>query len=72
MFHEIIQLTVYGIISGGIFALGGIGLSLTYGILKFANFAHGDTMTAGAFSALALMPFVFVLGILFLNFSGIQ
>lgn len=46
------QLVVYGIISGSIITLGAIGLSLTYGILKFANFAHGDIMSLGAFVAL--------------------
>ena len=33
------QLIVYGIISGSILTLGAIGLSLTYKILNFANFA---------------------------------
>ena len=49
---RILQLAVYGIISGSIITLGAIGLSLTYGILKFANFAHGDIMSLGAFIAL--------------------
>jgi len=49
---RISQLVVYGIISGSIITLGAIGLSLTYGILKFANFAHGDIMSLGAFVAL--------------------
>lgn len=48
---EIAQLIVYGVVSGSIIAIGAIGLSLTYGILNFANFAHGDTMTVGAYLA---------------------
>jgi len=52
------QLVVYGCVSGSIITLGAIGLSLTYGILKFANFAHGDVMATGAFLALF---FLFVL-----------
>ena len=46
------QLIVYGLISGSILALGAIGLTLIYGILNFANFAHGDLMALGAYLAL--------------------
>ena len=28
-----------------------MGLTLTYGIMKFANFAHGDLMSLGMFFA---------------------
>ena len=45
------ELVVVGLIVGSIIALGAIGLTLVYGILKFANFAHGDLMTAGAYIA---------------------
>jgi branched-subunit amino acid ABC-type transport system permease component len=48
-------LAIYGIISGSIITLGAVGLSLTYGILNFANFAHGDIMTLGAFLALVCL-----------------
>jgi branched-chain amino acid transport system permease protein/neutral amino acid transport system permease protein len=47
-----LQLVVYGLISGSILALGAIGLTLIYGILNFANFAHGDLMALGAYLAL--------------------
>lgn len=50
-----LQLVVNGAIAGGIYALAGIGLTLTYGILRFANFAHGDLMTLGAYLALLLV-----------------
>lgn len=49
---EFLQLTIYGIVAGSIYALGAIGLSLVYGILRFPHFAHGDLMTAGAFFVL--------------------
>lgn len=39
-----------GIVFGMMIGLAGIGLALTYSILKFANFAHGDYITAGAFA----------------------
>lgn len=49
---EIAQVTIYGLVLGSIIVLGAIGLTLTYGILNFANFAHGDMMTLGAYFAL--------------------
>jgi branched-chain amino acid transport system permease protein/neutral amino acid transport system permease protein len=52
---EILQLIVFGLVLGSILTLGAIGLSLTYGILKFAHFAHGDFMTLGAYFALSLV-----------------
>lgn len=45
------ELVVFGLILGSIIALGAIGLSLIYGILRFANFSHGDLMTLGAYAA---------------------
>ena len=45
------ELIVIGLIMSSIIALGAIGLTLIYGILKFANFAHGDLMTVGAYIA---------------------
>ncbi len=49
---SLVQLVIYGIILGSILALGAIGVSLTFGILRFANFAHGDLMTMGAYFGL--------------------
>lgn len=46
-----LQLVVYGMISGSILALGAIGLTLIYSILNFANYAHGDLMALGAYLA---------------------
>ncbi len=53
------ELFVYGIILGSIISLGSIGLTLIYGILRFANFAHGDLMTAGAYVALFFVTQLF-------------
>ena len=44
-----LQLIVNGVAVGSILALAAIGLTLTYGILKLSNFAHGDFMTLGAY-----------------------
>ena len=44
-----------GLVLGSIYALGAIGVTLTFGILRFANFAHGETMTLGAYLTLAFI-----------------
>ena len=48
-------LVVNGIFLGAIIALGAVGLTLIYGILNFANVAHGDYMTMGAYLALFMV-----------------
>lgn len=43
------QLVVNALITGSIYALVAVGFSLTYGILKILNFAHGHLMMVGAY-----------------------
>lgn len=45
------QVILNGFITGMIIALPAIALTLTYGILKFSNFAIGSMLTAGAYLA---------------------
>ena len=40
-----------GLVLGCIYALGAVGVSLLFGILRFAHFAHGDLITLGAYIA---------------------
>lgn len=49
------QALIDGLLTGAIYALGAIGLTLTMGILRFANFAHAEMMTWGAYMALAVL-----------------
>jgi branched-subunit amino acid ABC-type transport system permease component len=51
----IVQALADGIFTGAIISLGAIGLSLTLQIMRFANFAHAEFMTIGAYLALAHM-----------------
>ncbi|HEV7254210.1 MAG TPA: branched-chain amino acid ABC transporter permease [Mesorhizobium sp.] len=48
----IAQALVDGLINGAVIGLGAIGVTLTYAILRFANFAHGEFITWGAYFAL--------------------
>ena len=43
------QLFFNGLAIGSVIALAAVGLTLTYGILRLSNFAHGDFMTLGAY-----------------------
>ena len=52
---RLLSLTVWGIMLGGVIALGAIGLTLVYGVLKFPNFSHGAMVTLGAYVAFAFM-----------------
>jgi neutral amino acid transport system permease protein len=49
---QIAQLIINGIAVGSIIALAAVGLTLTYGILRLSNFAHGDFLTLGAYLTL--------------------
>jgi neutral amino acid transport system permease protein len=50
--EQLIQSVVNGLSLGSIMALSAIALTLTYGILRLSNFAHGDLMTMGAYLTL--------------------
>jgi neutral amino acid transport system permease protein len=48
---QLLQLIFNGLVTGSIFAVGAIGASLVWGVLRIGNFAHGDYMALGAFTA---------------------
>ncbi len=43
------ELIVSGLITGGIYALVGLGLNLQYGLMRILNIAHGEFLMLGAF-----------------------
>lgn len=49
--HDVAQRGLTGLSFGSIYALGAVGLTLVYGILRLVNFAHGDFLTFGAYMA---------------------
>ena len=49
--EEVAQTGLNGLSTGSYVALGAVGLTLVYGILKLTNFAHGDLLTFGAYMA---------------------
>ncbi|MCP5080876.1 MAG: branched-chain amino acid ABC transporter permease [Alphaproteobacteria bacterium] len=65
-----------GLLLGSIYALGAIGITMTFVILRFANFAHGESMTLGVYFAwslvqitgwhpLVVMPIAMILTVLY-------
>ncbi len=55
MLIDVLELVIYGLVLGSILTLGAIGVSMLFGILRFANFAHGDLMTFGAYVGFAFL-----------------
>lgn len=49
------QYVADGIVNASLIALGAIGLSMTYNILRFANFAQGEIVATGAYISLAVV-----------------
>ena len=44
-----------GLVLGSVYALGAIGVTLVFGVMRFAHLAHGDLTTLGAFLALGVV-----------------
>jgi len=51
------QVLADGILTGAIIALGAIGVTFTLEIMRFANFAHSELLTWGAYIALVVVAF---------------
>ena len=47
-----LQFLADGILAGAMIGLGAIGVTLTYAILRFSNFAHGEFVSFGAYATL--------------------
>ena len=68
--QKVADTALTGLSTGSIYALGAVGLTLVYGILKLVNFAHGDFLAFGAYMAYILsgegqLGLPLVVGILF-------
>ena len=44
------QLLVNGLVTGSVYAIAAVGISLVYGILRLVNFAYGDMMAFAAYA----------------------
>src|SRR6185312_10958576 len=57
------KVMVPGLVTGSVYALGAIGVTLIFGILRFAHFAHGDMMTMGSYFAWVMATALAAMGI---------
>lgn len=60
---------VPGLTIGSVYALGAVGISMIFGILRFAHFAHGDLMTIGGYGVLTAIWLIPVNPLLLLPFG---
>ena len=67
MIVEWLDTVIQGVLLGGLYALFAIGLSITYGVMRLVNIAHGDFIVLAAYlalwpvTALGIHPFVAIL-----------
>lgn len=65
-----LQTAAGGILTGGVYALVGVGLSLIFGVMRIVNFSHGEFMAVGMYTAFVLFrqfgldPYVSLVAIL--------
>ena len=64
---EWLDTVIQGVMLGGLYALFAVGLSITYGVMRLVNIAHGDFIVLAAYLALwpvtklGIHPFVAIL-----------
>ena len=51
---QFLQTVVFGLVEGSVIAVGAVGLTLSYGVTRFINFAYGEFLTYGAYLAVFL------------------
>src|SRR5271165_3754483 len=58
MAETILNLIVQGVLIGGLYALFALGLSLSLGVMRFVNIAHGDMIVLFSFVLMSLTGFL--------------
>lgn len=53
--HLLVSSVVAGLLVGAVYGLFSVGLSLSFGVLRLVNFAHGDLVMGGMYGASALI-----------------
>jgi branched-chain amino acid transport system permease protein len=54
----LLQAVVSGLLTGGVYALIGVGLNLIFGVMKIINFSHGSLMMLGMYTTYWLCTFL--------------
>jgi branched-chain amino acid transport system permease protein len=53
--QQFIQQLINGLAVGSLYALIALGYTMVFGVLRFINFAHGDLLMVGAYTAIILV-----------------
>jgi len=54
---DFLQVTIFGLTQGAIYALVALGYTMVYGIIELINFAHGDVFTLSAYIGTTVLGF---------------
>ena len=54
---EFLQVSIFGLSQGAIYALVALGYTMVYGIIELINFAHGDVFTLSAYIGTTILGF---------------
>src|SRR4051812_13023334 len=57
---DFLQVTIFGLTQGAIYALVALGYTMVYGIIELINFAHGDVFTLSAYIGTTVLGFMAV------------
>lgn len=57
MFSTLIEQIVNGVVSGSIYAIVAVGMTMIFGVLRAINFAHGEYYMLGTFGAWSVIEF---------------
>jgi branched-subunit amino acid ABC-type transport system permease component len=58
------QIVLNGLFTGSVYALFAVGLTMSYGVFRFINFAHGELIAWGAYGVLIFRAWPFQLPLL--------
>ena len=53
---QVVEMLINGLMLGALFALFGLGLSLSLGVMRMINIAHGDLIVLAAYLVLSTTP----------------
>jgi len=53
-FVALVQTVASGVLTGGVYAMVGIGLTVVFGVMRIVNFAHGEFLAVGMYLAFVL------------------
>lgn len=76
MILDLVNLLLQGVLLGGLYALFAVGLSLSVGVMRFINIAHGDLIVLASFllmsvaETLGVSPFLAALVVLPIAFAA--